>query len=362
MGLPLSKPFLETEELSAVIEVMNSKYIASGQVTKDFENALALKFKRKFCTVVNSGTTALYLALKVLALKKVIIPSITCPGVLHAVINAGADPVFADVDAETHNIDLSSVSDPQIKESDGLIVTHTYGHSAEMDIIEHYVKNNNLILVEDFAQSMGGSYKDKITGSMGKISITSFYAGKNMTTGYGGAVFTDDPEVNEKVLYVRGDRPYEYYGDIVPLNYKLTDIQSALGLVQLKKIDQMVDMRRKAAQRLTLLLNKVGVKTPVEKPGVKHAYYKYPIVLPEYVQKRRFMEEMKKEGVATGILYEPPLHQISMVKSMFDANIHLQVSENVASRTVSLPMFAEMTDTDIYQIYNAVGKALKILT
>jgi perosamine synthetase len=361
MKLPLSKPFLGAEDQEAIIEIVKSKYIACGEITKVFEEALAQRYNRKCCTVVNSGTSALYIALKILGLKKTIIPSITCPQVLHAVVSAGSQPVFADVEIETHNIDLSTVPEEQLKSADSVIVTHAYGHSTDMDTIAQYKHKYNLCLVEDFAQAMGGNYKGKTAGSLGDISTTSFYAAKNMTTGCGGAIFTDDPEVYRKCLLIRGDTLYEYYKGIIPLNFQITDIQSALGLVQLKKLDKMVEMRRSAAHKLTSLLSQSGMRTPIEKSGVKHAYYKYHLVLPEDIQKQKFMAEMNKLDVATGILYDPPLHKTLLAKHMFRTDISLPVSEAIAPRTISLPMFPEMTDNDISQICHAVEKAIRTL-
>jgi perosamine synthetase len=361
MKLPLSRPFLEIEDQEAVIEIIKSKYIASGETTRAFEEALALRFNRKYCVVVNSGTSALYIALKILGLKNVIFPAITCPHVLNAIASAGSKPVFADVDLETHNIDISTVTDEQLKKSDGVIVTHAYGHPANMDIIGNYLKKYKLTLIEDFAQAMGGNFKGKAVGSFGEISITSFYAAKNMTTGYGGAVLTDDPEVHKKCLHIRGDTPYDYFKGLVPLNFQITGMQSALGLVQLKKLDKMVDMRRSVAHKLTLLLSKLKMRTPIEKPSTKHAYYKYHLMLPEAIRKREFMEEMNKRGVTTGTLYDPPLHKTMLAKYMFGIDINLPISESVAPKTVSLPIFPEMTDSDISQVCQAVDKTLKIL-
>jgi len=356
--IPLSRPFLDNEEREAILRVMESKSIAMGQVAKALEDGLTVKFQRKYCIVVNSGTVALYLALKVLGIKRVIFPSMTCPSVLHASLNAGAEPVFVDIESDTHNIDLSTVHEKQFNGSDGLIVTHAYGHSADMEALAYYIEKYHLTLIEDFAQAVGGNYRDRIVGSFGKVSVTSFYATKNMTTGHGGAILTDDPEVYRKCLYARGDAPYDYDRGIIPLNYHLTDIQAAIGLVQLRKIDQMVDMRRSIAHKLTHSLSKLAVKTPIEKPGIRHTYYKYHLILPEYVRKREFILEMAKEGVSTGILYDPPLHKTLLAKNMFGSNFALPVSEGLAPRLVSLPIFPEMTDNDISRIYQAVEKVL----
>jgi dTDP-4-amino-4,6-dideoxygalactose transaminase len=359
LKIPLGRPYLGNDEQQAVLEVMASKAIASGEISRILENDLANKFQRKYCVVVNSGTCALYLALKILRLKKVIFPSMTCPDVLHAILTAGCEPVFADIEHDTHNIDLSSMTEAQFKGIDGLIVTHAYGHSADMDILAYYVEKYHLVLIEDFAQALGGKYKEKVLGSFGKVSITSFYAAKNMTTGQGGAILTDDVEVYRQCLYARGDVPYGYYNDIIPLNYKMTDIQAAIGLVQLKKIDKMVDLRRNVANKLTVLFNKLDVKAPIEKTGVRHAYYKYCVILPAYARKREFIVEMAKEGVSTGILYDPPLHKTLLAITKFGSEATLPVSESICARAVSLPMYPEMTDNDINKIYNAADKVLK---
>lgn len=359
MKIPLGKPFLGTEEGDVVLEVIESRFIASGQTTRAFENALARKFNRKYCIVVNSGTSALYLSLKVLGIKQVIVPSVTCIAVLNAVLNAHSKPIFADIDTETHNIDLCTLSKRQLEEADGIIVTHTYGHSADMDELGCYVKDYRLSLIEDFAQATGGYFKNRILGSFGEISVTSFYGPKMMTTGHGGAILTDDSDVYQKCLYARGDRINNCYNNIIPMNLRMTDIQSAIGLVQLKKLDRMVDMRRNVAHKLTALLTNLGLKVPIEKPSVKHTYYKYHLVLPEYIQKQEFIKEMGKKDVSIGTLYDPPLHKTWLAKNMLNTNIKLPVSENIAPRTVSLPIFPEITDSDISKICHAVNTLLE---
>ena len=197
--IPLGRPFLGKEEIAAVRNVMESRLIAWGNKVKEFEEMFAKKIGRKYCVMVNSGTSALWLGMKVLGLRNaVIIPTLTCNAVLNAVLNARLHPIFADVDEETHNIDMSSVPEKQLEEADAVIVTHTYGHSADMDTINCYVEEYNLTLIEDFAQATGGNFRNKKLGCFGKISITSFYGPKLMTTGYGGAILTDDREVYEK--------------------------------------------------------------------------------------------------------------------------------------------------------------------
>jgi len=356
--IPLNRPFLGDEEQEAIIKVMASKAIASGEVTRMLEDSLADKFERRYCVLVNSGTCALYLALKILGIKKVIFPAMICADVLYAILNAGSEAVFADIESSTHNIDLPTLKEQQFYGADGLIVTHTYCHSADMDVVAQYIKKYHLILIEDFSQAAGGYFNEKILGSFGKVSITSFYAAKIMTTGQGGAILTDDPELYRKFLYARGDKSPDYYSDIIPLNYRITDIQSAMGLVQLKKLDKMVDLRRNIAHRLTLFLRQLDVKTPIERPGVRHTYYKYHLILPEYARKREFISEMGKEGIATGILFDPPLHKTLLAKEIFGSGITLPVSESMATRVVSLPIFPDMTDGNMSRICDVIGNVL----
>jgi len=359
MKIPLSRPFMGTEEGDAVLEVIKSRFIACGQTTRAFENALTRKFNRKYCIVVNSGTSALYLSLKVLGIKQVIVPSITSIAVLNAALNADSKPIFADIEPETHNIDLSTLAKRQLEEADGIIATQTYGHSADMDELEYYVKNYHLSLIEDFAQAAGGFFKNRILGSFGKISVTSFYGTKIMTAGHGGAILTDDSEVYQKCLYACGEATNYCYNNIIPMNLRMTDIQSAIGLVQLKKLDRMVDMRRSAAHKLTALLTSLELKLPVEKPDVKHTYYKYHLVLPEHMQKQAFIKEMGKRDVAIGTCFDPPLHKTWLAKNMLNTDTELPVSENIAPRTVSLPIFPEITDGDISRICRAVNALLE---
>lgn len=359
MKIPLAKPYLGTEEREAVLEVMESRFIASGQTTEAFESALAKRFNRKYCIAVNSGTSALYLSLKVLGIKVVIIPSVTCINVLNAVLNAGSRPIFADVDAATHNIDLSTLSEKQLKEADGVIVTHTYGHSAYMDEVECYSKKYHLSLVEDFAQATGGYFKNRILGSFGEVSVTSFYGTKIITAGHGGAILTDDSAVYQKCLYARGTRVGSCYNNLIPMNLQITDIQSAIGLVQLNKLDKIVDMRRSVAYKLTAILTNPELRLPTEKPGVKHTYYKYPLMLPEYIQKQEFIREMDKEGVSVGILYDPPLHKTWLARNMLNTNVKLPISERIAPKVVSLPIFPEMNDSEIFKICRAVDTLIE---
>ncbi len=357
--IPLGKPFLGDEEQEAVAEVIHTGLIAYGNKVKDFEREFARKIGKKYCLMVNSGTSALSLGIKTLGLKKsIIIPTLTCNSVLNAVLSAGLNIIFADVDKETHNIDLSSIPDEQLRKAGGIIVTHAYGHSVDFDIINHYIKEYDLTLIEDFAQATGGYFKNKRLGSFGKISITSFYGPKNMTTGYGGAILTDDEEIFEKCIYGRGDNLCEYYNDLIPLNLRMTDIQAAIGIVQLKKLEKMIEMRRNAARKMIEALGSVKIDLPVEKIYAKHSYYKFQIILQDNIKKSHFIKNMNKLGISVGTLYDPPLHQTRIAMNLLNNIPNLPMSEFLAPRTVSLPMYPELSDKDIMEISRAIKASI----
>lgn len=352
--IPLGKPFLGDEEREAVEEILSTKRIATGDTVRDLEAALAKKFGRKYCVAVNSGTVALSLAVKVTRARSVIVPALTCASVLYAVLNAGSNVIFADVDRETHNLSLPSLSRDQLSTADAVVVTHTYGHAADMDELDVYLKPHGLLLIEDFAQATGGYFRDGILGSFGKIAVTSFYASKGITAGHGGAILTDDEELYLRCIYARGSRTSGYYQNLIPMNYQMTDIQAAIGLVQLSKLDMMIEMRRKVASKYVQELESAPIELVRPKEWVKHAYYKYAIVLPAKVAKQRLIAKMGECGIELGSLYDPPLHKNKVAGDFVKGKAELPIAEYLAPRTLSLPMFPGLSEEDVEKVCKTI--------
>lgn len=351
--IPLGMPYIGYDEKIAVCKIIDSGLIATGECVHDFENELANKFEKKYCVVVNSGTSALWLALRSTDIKNIIIPTLTCNAVLDAVLHAGLNPILSDVDHDTHNLDLSTLSEKELRIADGVIVTHAYGHSVDFSELNEYIDNYDLRLIEDFAQATGGYYKNKILGSFGHISVTSFYGPKNLTTGFGGAIFTDDREVYELCLHMRGKYTSTCSKNVFPLNLRMTDIQAAIGLIQLKKLDEMVDMRRWVAGMYQEKLKNIVELMP-EKAYARHAYYKFAIKLQSNVNKMDFIKKMAQNGIQTGVLYDPPLHKIRN----FDFSEKFPVAEQVSLRMVSLPMYPGMDMKSIIKVCESIENIL----
>ena len=357
--IPLGKPEISDGDINSVLEVLKSGNIATGDIVNKFEDELSKFIGKKYAIAVNSGTVALYLTIKLMNLKIVILPAITCPAVLNAVLNGGARPIFADVDRETHNLNPEKLTSNIVKEADGLIITNTYGHPAKIDEIKEICYDNNILFIEDFAQSNGAWYKDKRCGSFGDVSITSFYGPKTMTTGQGGMILTDAKEFCYKAKIARGDDTYEYTESIIPLNFKMTDFQAALGINQLKRLDEFVKKRREFAKSYTEGLNEIDdIILPKEDKNVIHCYYKYAIQLKKY-SKELFIENMRKKGIQVGRLYEPPLHKMRIVKELLGMDVSLPISEMVSHITVSLPIYTTMINSEIDQVVNSVKEVTK---
>lgn len=356
--IPLGKPAISDGDINAIVDVLNSGNIAIGDIVNKFEEEFSRYIGKRYAIAVNSGTVALYLTIKLMNLKNVIIPTITCPAVLNAVLNGGARPIFADVDKETCNLNPEKLTSHMTKEADGLVITNTYGHPAKIDEIKEICRSNNLIFIEDFAQSNGAWYKNKRCGNFGDISITSFYGPKTMTTGHGGMILTDSQEFCYKCKIARGDSTYEYVDSIIPLNLKMTDFQAALGINQLKRLDGFVKKRRHIAKQYNEKMSdirQVGIIN--EHKEVIHSYYKYVLLL-ERINKISFIERMKKKGVQVGMLYDPPLHKMEIVRELLRINISLPISEKSAQTSVSLPIYPTMSQNDVEQVINSVKRVI----
>jgi len=225
--IPLARPTITDDDIRAVQGVLESGSIATESVVKEFEDRFATSIGRKHAIAVNSGTIALYLAVRVQGFAKVVLPAITCPEVLNTVVHAGAEPLIADVEEKMHNLDPRELGGDWTAGADAIVITHAYGHPARIDEIQRTYDAEGLTLIEDFAQSIGATYRGSLCGSFGEISVTSFYATKSLTTGHGGMVLTDSDDLSRQLRIARGDDAYDCLDSFIPLNLKMTDFQAA---------------------------------------------------------------------------------------------------------------------------------------
>src|SRR2546421_1061781 len=273
-------PILGEEELAAVREVLASGMLAQGHKVEAFEKAFAKNLGRKHAIAVTNGTAALHVALLAHSIgpgQEVVIPPLTFFATASTVLLCGAKPVFVDIDRSSYNMDPAKVASVITRKTAAVMPVHLYGQTAEMDPILAAARDRGIPVIEDAAQAAGAEYHGKKAGNLGDTACFSFYATKNMTTGEGGMIVTDDDRIAERARLLRHHgQPAKYEHVLVGFNYRMTEIAAAIGLAQLAKLDGWVKQRRANARALSKGLDGIeGLVPPSEGNWMVHSYYQY---------------------------------------------------------------------------------------
>jgi perosamine synthetase len=335
--IPHSKPLIDQDDLLTVSEVLASGNIAQGVKVNEFEQAVSRCVGTKFGVACSSGTSALHLALISIGVgpgDEVVIPSYVCASPYFATLHAGAVPKIADINSSDFNISAESIRKLLSEKTKAIIVPHMFGMAAEIDeLLELGVP-----IIEDCAQSLGAQYKGQQVGSYGVVSAFSFYATKMITTGEGGMVLTNDPEFYDKLVEFRDyDKkllfPAKY-------NYKMTDFQAALGLSQLKKLQDFIERRQQIACVYDASFSDGSVEIPVASPSKKSVYFRYVIKVSnrDWVQ-----QEAKRGGVICETPVFRPLHKYLSLQGFPN-------SERATEQALSIPIYPSLTDGEIRTI------------
>lgn len=350
------------DEINQVIqEVLNKSEFILGSKVKDFEEKFAKFCNTKHCIALNSGTSALRLALLSLGIKsgdEVITSPFSFIATAEAISLVGANPVFADVDEKTYTLNPSEIKNKITKKTKAIIPVHLFGQSADMDPIMDIGKSNNLDIIEDAAQAHGSLYKNKKVGSLGKISCFSFYPGKNLGAyGEAGAVCTNSDELSKKVLLLRQHGELErYYHEIIGDNCRMEGIQGAVLGIKIKYLDIWNEKRRKNAEIYNNLLKGLDIITPENANYSKHIYHIYAIRLKNRDKLREFLA---KKGISTGIHYPIPIHIQKAYSSLKLKKGSFPVSEKIASEILSLPIYPELSIEQIEYITDSIKEFLQ---
>lgn len=359
--IPIAKPIIGEEEISAVTEVLKSGVIAEGQRVKDFEEAFANYIGTSYAVAVNSGTAALHAALLAHGIGKedeVITSPFTFAATSNSVLFTGAKPVFADIKEDTFNIDPESIIEKITSRTRAIIPVHLYGQSADMKSIMEIADENNLIVVEDACQAHGATFEGKKVGSFGTGTF-SFYPTKNMTTGEGGIITTNDKTIAERAKMIRshGSRQ-RYYHEMLGYNLRMTDIAAAIGLIQLKKVDGFNDSRVKNAEYLSKSLNKVkGITLPYVDRRCKHVFHQFTVRIKDYISRDEIVSGLNNKGIGTGIYYPLPIHKQPLYKDLGFSD-SLPVSEKASAEVFSLPVHPSINKSDLDAISGALHEIL----
>ena len=354
--VPIAKPIIGQEEIDNVVEVLKSGMIAQGPKVSEFEKEFSSWVGADYGVATNSGTAALHVALLAAGIgdgDEVITTPFTFIASGNSIVYTGAKPVFGDIDLKTYTLDPESIESLITDKTKAIMPVQLYGQSAEMDAICDIAQDHDLIVIEDAAQAHGATYNGKKVGSLADMACFSFYPTKNMTTGEGGMITTDNEEIaNMARIYRAHGSSVKYHHDYLGYNFRSTDIAAAIGLAQLKKIDSFNDKRNENASYLTDGLKDVkGVVPPVVKEGNKHVFHQYTIKVDG--DRDKWLDFLNEKGIGCGVYYPIPLYNQKLYKDL-GYNQSCPVTDKIVDEVISLPVHPSLTKDELDTIISVV--------
>ncbi len=366
--LPIACPSLGVEEKKAVLQVLASGHLVQGTQVAKFENAFARVTQVQQAVAVSSGTAALYLALlahSIGAGDEVITTAFSFVATANAILAVGAIPVFVDIEPGTYTLDPALVEAAITSRTKALLPVHLYGHPCDMECLLQVAAAHGLVIIEDACQAHAASIHGQPVGSFG-TGCFSFYATKNITTGEGGMVTTNDFAIAERIRLLRNHGQQERYRHVdMGYNLRMTDIQGALGVVQLERLEQFTSQRIANAAFLTRRFSD-ALQTPVVRPGYRHVYHQYTIQVPG--ERDVWLTRLHERGIGAAVHYPVPIHQqpfFKMHKNSYrcvsnqdratpDQDQQLPVTERAAQHVLSLPIHPALTEENLVTISKEV--------
>jgi UDP-4-amino-4,6-dideoxy-N-acetyl-beta-L-altrosamine transaminase len=367
--IPYGKQRIDDDDINEVVKVLRSDWITTGPKIKEFEDALCSYIGCKHCVVVNSGTSALDIAVQALELpneSEVITTPFTFVATSNAIIYNGLKPVFADICNDTFNIDPEDIRRKITKDTKAIIYVDYAGQPCDIKSIREIADEFDLYLIEDACHAIGAEYEGKKIGNFADLTIFSFHPVKHITTGEGGAVVTDDEGLYEHLSLLRShgidkdaqnrygpDASWAYDMKYLGRNNRMTDFQAALGISQLKKLDMFIEKRNELASRYHELLGNIdAVKLPVIMKIVRHAWHLYTILLDGSIDRDEFFKYMRNANIGVNLHYIPVYRHSYYVENFgFDAG-DFPVTEDVFKRIITLPLFPRMSEHELTYICN----------
>ena len=361
MQIPVARPAIGQDEISAVTAVLESGKLAAGEHVTEFERRFADYCGTTHAVAVNNGTAALHAALLAADIghgDEVIVPAFSFIATATAVSVTGAKPVFADVNEQTFNIDPLKVEDCITPKTRAIIGVHLFGQPFDVQGIQKICESRNLTLIEDAAQAHGAMWNGEKTGGFGQFGCFSFYATKNMTTGEGGMVTTREKiSAGRLRLLINHGQSEKYLHTRIGYNYRLTDIAAAMGIIQLKKLEKFNNRRRKNADYYDTHIRVKGLLTPFVSPGMHHVYHQYVLRLTdEFPMKRAdFIEYLKLKGIGSAVHYPLPIHH-QPVYAVANEPDSCPVSTRLASSVLSIPVHPLLDQKELAHICDSINQ------
>jgi dTDP-4-amino-4,6-dideoxygalactose transaminase len=350
--IQINAPQIGEEEIKAAIRVMKSGVLThglgAGPMVTQFENSYAKSVKAKYAVGMNTGTGALHSALAAVGVKhgdEVILPSFTFVATAEVIVWQGAKPVFVDIEPDTYTISPEAVKKALTEKTKAIMPVDLYGLPADMQPIREIADKHGLKIIEDAAQAHGATYQGKPPGAFADAACWSFYGSKNMTTGEGGMLTTNIPEIAETPRYIRSHgEKRKYQSLMLGHNYHMPEIEAAIGYEQLKKLPKFVAKRRRNAQRLTEKLKRTKkLQLPAEPEGFKCSYYLYTVKLKNAKPEKRdkLVEQLNQKGIGASVFYMNPIHLMPFYRRF--GKRRLPATEKASEQVFSLPVHPAVT-------------------
>jgi perosamine synthetase len=365
--IPLAQPDIGEEEIRLVNEVLRSGWLSMGPKVVEFEERFANYIGTKHAIAVNSGTSGLHLCMSAIGIKKgneVITSTFSFVASSNSILFEGGKPVFVDIDPNTLNIDTERIEAAITKNTKAILPVHVFGQPCEMDAIMDIAEDYDLAVIEDACEAIGAEYNSQKAGTFGDASVFAFYPNKQMTTGEGAVIVTDDDNIAKlcRSLRNQGRSEDEEWLNHVRLgyNYRLDEMSCALGIGQLNRIDELLDKRTRVAEEYTRHLRSVyGITTQYLDPRVKMSWFVYVVKVSKDINRNDVMNYLKEHGVNCRP-YFTPIHLQPFYRKMFEYKEgDFPICENVCDSTIALPFYGNMNKETIKQVCSVLKDSLE---
>jgi len=363
----MSMPEIDESDLAAVAEVLRSGRLSLGPKANEFEDSLCQYLGVHFAVCASSGTAALHMIVKALGLgprDEVIVPSFTFAASVNVLLYEGITPVFCDIEPTTYNLDPADVEKRITSRTKAILAVDVFGHPVDWDAINSIASKHGLRVIDDSCEALGAEYRGRKVGQFGSAAAFAFYANKQITTGEGGMLVTNDPEIAERARSLRNQGrstmgswlEHERLG----FNYRMDEMSAALGLSQLRRLESFLERRQEVAESYSRLFARVHkVRTPVVKSDVRMSWFVYVITLEDQADRKAVMEALQERQIPARCYFQP-VHLQEYVKKRKDCRVgELPITQSVAARTLALPFHNRLSQGEIEEVVDSVCDALE---
>lgn len=370
--IPLSSPDITEEEIEAVTAVLRTNSLSLGPKLEEFEQVFAGFHAMPYAIAVSSGTAALHLAIRALNLgpgDEVIVPSFTFIAVANAVVYERATPVFVDIDPVTLNMSAACVEAAITSQTRAIIVVHTFGVPADMDALIALAQRHNLAIIEDTCEAIGATYNHQLAGTFGHISVFAFYPNKQITTGEGGMILTRDAQLADRMRALRNQGRYPSSDWLqhaeIGYNYRISELACALGIVQLRRLTEILARRNEVAQRYDKLLADIDEieRPPLHLPNRTISWFVYVIRLAANLpasKRNSIIAALQDNGIGCTRYFAPIHQQPAYAQHPSAQAARLPVTESIAQRTIALPFYNRFTASDAQRVARSLQQAIAL--